>query len=534
MMSSNFPSSLDTLTTPSGSSTLGGSSPSHTTLHTNEGDAIEALEAKVGVDNSAVTTSLDYRVNQLEDSTDTASVVVVDTASTAAAGTAINAAIASLPANGGTVFIPAGTWTIDTAILITKDGVILRGASNYGTILSFDGSSIAACIKMTDTTQRTVVIEDLRIQSSSSGNGTAVDASYFVNSTIRNLRIGGGGVNCNKGIDFNVIGSYYNVVENCRISVSGTSSICIRFANTSNSNVVRNCRLHGDNTNSIGVSVDAHAIYIDHVDMETDFLIGIDVVGNGHDCCVIAPYLEAGETGIRLASGVEAFNCLGGVIIDNAVANITDNGAKDPVFWNTRVQYEPYTSMTVRSTAFPRSYPVRGNFAAPQDHSLEAWSVDPSRASSSTLLTNGTQYFAALYIRNTVTVTKLHFLVGTAGVTATAGQNWIGLYNNSGTKLVDVGIDALITSAGPQVATIASTTLTPGVYWVGFVCNAATAVTLARAGGINSSGNSMNLTAANYRFFVNGTAKTTLDATITPASNTVTGSVAFCTAVAQS
>jgi hypothetical protein len=296
---------------------------------------------------------------------------------------------------------------------------------------------------------------------------------------------------------------------------------------------VTNCRLLGDNTNTVGVSVDSHAISIRHIDMETDFLIAIDVTSNGHDCTVIAPYIEAGETGIRLASTVEAFTCIGGVIIDCAVANITDNGAKDPAFYNVRVQYEPYTSMTVRSTAFPSSYPVPGNFATPQDHGLEAWSVDPSRASSSTLLTNGTQYFAALYVRNRVTITKLHFLVGTAAVTATAGQNWIGIYNSSGTKLADVGIDSLVTAAGPQVATISSTTLTPGIYWIGFVCNAATAVTLARAGGISAAGNSMNLTAANLRFFVNGTGKTTLDASITPASNTVTGSVAFCTAVAQ-
>jgi hypothetical protein len=39
---------------------------SHSGQHTNANDAIEALQAKVGVDSSAVTTSLDYRVAQLE------------------------------------------------------------------------------------------------------------------------------------------------------------------------------------------------------------------------------------------------------------------------------------------------------------------------------------------------------------------------------------------------------------------------------------------------------------------------------------
>jgi hypothetical protein len=41
-------------------------SPSHSAQHANSNDAIEALQAKVGVDSSAVTSSLDYKVAQLE------------------------------------------------------------------------------------------------------------------------------------------------------------------------------------------------------------------------------------------------------------------------------------------------------------------------------------------------------------------------------------------------------------------------------------------------------------------------------------
>lgn len=58
-MATNFPASLDTLTNPSGSNTL--SSPSHASQHGNANDAIEAIQAKIGVDNSAVTTTLDYK-----------------------------------------------------------------------------------------------------------------------------------------------------------------------------------------------------------------------------------------------------------------------------------------------------------------------------------------------------------------------------------------------------------------------------------------------------------------------------------------
>ena len=60
-MATNFPASLDALTNPTGSDTL--ASPDHAGQHTDSNDAIEALQAKVGVDSSAVTSSLDYKLN---------------------------------------------------------------------------------------------------------------------------------------------------------------------------------------------------------------------------------------------------------------------------------------------------------------------------------------------------------------------------------------------------------------------------------------------------------------------------------------
>ncbi len=62
-MATNFPSSLDSLTNPTSGSAL--NSPSHSGQHADANDAIEALQAKVGVNGSAVTTSLDYKVANL-------------------------------------------------------------------------------------------------------------------------------------------------------------------------------------------------------------------------------------------------------------------------------------------------------------------------------------------------------------------------------------------------------------------------------------------------------------------------------------
>jgi hypothetical protein len=59
-MATNFPTSLDSLTNPTSGDTL--DSPDHAGQHADVNDAVEALQAKVGVDGSAVTTSLDYLV----------------------------------------------------------------------------------------------------------------------------------------------------------------------------------------------------------------------------------------------------------------------------------------------------------------------------------------------------------------------------------------------------------------------------------------------------------------------------------------
>jgi hypothetical protein len=63
-MATNFPTSLDSLTNPQGTDSV--AAVPHAAQHANANDAIEALEAKVGANNSSVTTSIDYRIRALE------------------------------------------------------------------------------------------------------------------------------------------------------------------------------------------------------------------------------------------------------------------------------------------------------------------------------------------------------------------------------------------------------------------------------------------------------------------------------------
>ena len=64
-MATTFPTSIQDLDATRGSNNDKLSTPNHVTHHTTEDDTIEALQAKVGVDGSAVTTSHDYKLSTI-------------------------------------------------------------------------------------------------------------------------------------------------------------------------------------------------------------------------------------------------------------------------------------------------------------------------------------------------------------------------------------------------------------------------------------------------------------------------------------
>ena len=122
-MATNFPTSLDNLTNPAGSDPV--NNPSHASQHANLNDAIEKLEEKVGVNNSAVTTSLDYRVKQLETNpvasyTDEEARNAIGTALTGSSGITVN------PNN------VANTITVSTDNTIATKTYVDTAVSNIG------------------------------------------------------------------------------------------------------------------------------------------------------------------------------------------------------------------------------------------------------------------------------------------------------------------------------------------------------------------------------------------------------------------
>ena len=125
-MATNFPTNLDTFTNPSSSDGL--DSPSHSEQHTKENDAILALQTKVGVDASAVTTSHDYKISAVETEVENINELgYTDTATTSYTLQASDAGkiVRSTGSSACTITVPpqsSATFSSGQQIIIIQDG----------------------------------------------------------------------------------------------------------------------------------------------------------------------------------------------------------------------------------------------------------------------------------------------------------------------------------------------------------------------------------------------------------------------------
>lgn len=140
-MATNFPAGLDTFTNPVGTDTL--ATPSHSSQHADINDAVEALQAKVGANNSAVTSSLDYKVTALNTSVSDLLSKYVDKTVVAAKGDILvgtdNDAVGVLTASGtnGQVL----TTNSSTATGLAWTTITTSSGVPSGSITAFGGSS---------------------------------------------------------------------------------------------------------------------------------------------------------------------------------------------------------------------------------------------------------------------------------------------------------------------------------------------------------------------------------------------------------
>ena len=171
-MATSFPTGLDALTNPTSADGL--NSPDHAGQHADINDAVEALEAKVGVNGSAVTSSLDYKVTNGIFSAlavDT-NVLVVD---------ATNNRVGVNTASPGTAVDVVGTATVRAAA--TQDGVALTGRA---------GGTSSYEVTLTPTTltaDRTLTLPDTAGTVVTTGDTGSVTSTMILDGTILNADI---------------------------------------------------------------------------------------------------------------------------------------------------------------------------------------------------------------------------------------------------------------------------------------------------------------------------------------------------------
>lgn len=164
----------------------------------------------------------------------------------------------------------------------------------------------------------------------------------------------------------------------------------------------------------------------------------------------------------------------------------------------------------------------------PSDHNLVTWSYDAAlTATSTTIPTNGCLYLIGVYARTAFTTSTAYLSVPVTGSGATAGQNWIGLYNTSGVLCASKGIDSTVTAPiGLQTITWTSSYTGPaGMYWIGLLFNATTNPTLHRMSTpADNVTQNVGLSAPFYRMCQQGTGLTALPSPLTVASNSISNS----------
>jgi len=155
------------------------------------------------------------------------------------------------------------------------------------------------------------------------------------------------------------------------------------------------------------------------------------------------------------------------------------------------------------------------------DSGLIAWSFDPAAAASTFLTTAGVVYLSKVIVTQQQTLTNGLVEVSTAGGTLTASENYLALFNSTGTQIaISADQSTAFASAGLITAAWASPVVSaaPGAYYVGVLCNGGTAITLASGSALKPGGVSIGnagLATATGRFLSSGTSQTAMPQSVT-------------------
>lgn len=112
----------------------------------------------------------------------------------------------------------------------------------------------------------------------------------------------------------------------------------------------------------------------------------------------------------------------------------------------------------------------------PSDNGLLAWTVEPTSVDFTLALGSGYLGGSLVKVGVTDTCTAVSYNVNTAGSGFTASRNYMGLYDPSGALIAQTAEMGSTWSVAGQKTTpwVNSVGISPGFYYVGFVCQATT------------------------------------------------------------
>lgn len=271
---------------------------------------------------------------------------------------AINSALAAVATNGQAILFPPGQYKITSTLAPSINGTVIMG-TGWGSQIQYDGNVVATAIAPTGNIR--CFLRDIRIsQTNASHLGTALDWSGCNTSVIERVLVDGGGasgVNPLVGVKFNASTCHYNVVRDSRIGYGGASSTGITILASAHANTIDNTRCipQGDDVNSSGIYIaNSHSTTIIRSDVESAAGNGIWLDTAAHGTMLFNPYCDTNNINLKISSGVIAPSLFGGTLQGGVTANIQDNGAIGPIFFNAW----PNSG----TTDLNKAYLVGGNF----------------------------------------------------------------------------------------------------------------------------------------------------------------------------
>lgn len=251
--------------------------------------------------------------------------------------TTIQAAVNDLPAGGGTVFVPQGTYVISAQISLPNAGVSIVGAGVGATIIQ---TSYTAGYSFLINNHDNCRLSDFTlVQTSTGGGGILINGSQ--QSVVERVIMHGAfnnGLTLNVNVTESTIFCAFRQLLVYNINAGGTCYMLDTGTSTLNSigsNVFENC--NGNfNTNGIGFHIAGTGVGAPFV--YTNFFVGcecysVDGTGTcfqldasaGRGNTFVGCFAESAATGISIASGSQSTYWLNGAISGNTT-NVTDNG----------------------------------------------------------------------------------------------------------------------------------------------------------------------------------------------------------------